>query len=148
MKFRCPKMRRKKHLLVLLVQTVLFFHTGKLILITDFISDESFCSLIIKTQLNLKIILVHCGNYYPCSWNPCEPHGQCISMYPSPNMKAYTLPVPSQLKTGEAGTTSSNKNDIFFITPSYSRWTDASKFCIDNDASLLEISPDNNNNLR
>ena len=89
-------------------------------------------------------VIVQCGNYYPCSWNPCGDHGQCISMYPSPNLKAYSLPFLSNYKVGSTLSTSSNEKDIFFITPPYSKWEDASAFCIENDASLLEVTLSNN----
>ena len=89
-------------------------------------------------------VIVQCGNYYPCSWNPCGDHGQCISMYPSPNLKAYSLPMLPHYKVGAGLSTSSNIKDIFFITPPFSKWEDASTFCIENDASLLEVTLSNN----
>ena len=65
-------------------------------------------------------------------------------MYPSPNLKAYSLPFLSNYKEGSRLITSSNEKDIFFITPPYSKWEDASAFCIENDASLLEVTLSNN----
>ena len=65
-------------------------------------------------------------------------------MYPSPNLKAYSLPILSDYKVESGLSTSSNVNDIFFLTPPYSKWEDASAFCIENDASLLEVTLSNN----
>ena len=92
------------------------------------------------------LFLVRSGNYYPCSWNPCNPNnddpptGQCIAMYPSPNLEAYVHPVASRQKSIQEDLNDSKENDIFIISPQYSRWEDASEYCVANDAALLEIS--------
>ena len=93
---------------------------------------------------NKVFILARCGNYYPCSTNPCDNDGQCIAMYPSPNLAAYEQPVVSRYKS-----VSKDWNDteaagsIFLMSPTFSKWEDAANYCIDNDASLLELNMNN-----
>ena len=143
--FLCPRMKRKKVILIFLVHTFLILHSGK----STYITNVAISSIVtfdnsLKYHYYLLNVLVRGGNYYPCSWNPCGDHGQCISMYPSPNLQAYSLPVTSRYRAGSESLTPSIEEDIFLISPLYSRWEAASEFCMANDAALLDISVNNN----
>ena len=83
------------------------------------------------------MVIVRCGNYYPCSTNPCGEHGQCIAMYPSPNLQAYDRSVEKLIPWD---LNDSHEEDIFFASPAFSKWEDASEYCRSNDASLLDMS--------
>ena len=134
---------RKKLLFVVLVYILGASTTGN----HDIFSTSLFClwqlylNQIIRNGSRLIIqllflVIVRCGNYYPCSWNPCK-FGHCVAMYPSPNLQAYVRPVEN-LITRDID--DSIEEDIFFTSPAFSRWEDASEYCISNDASLLDMS--------
>ena len=92
---------------------------------------------------NKILILARCGNYYPCSINPCENDGQCIAMYPSPNLEAYEEPVVSRYKFDSKDWNITEAGNIFLMSPTFSKWEDAANYCIANDASLLELNMNN-----
>ena len=92
---------------------------------------------------NKILILARCGNYYPCSINPCENDGQCIAMHPSPNLEAYEEPVVSRYKFDTKDWNIAEAGNIFLMSPTFSKWEDAANYCIANDASLIEISVNN-----
>ena len=92
---------------------------------------------------NKILILARCGNYYPCSINPCENDGQCIAMYPSPNLEAYEEPVVPRYKLDSKDWNNTEAGNIFLMSPTFSKWEDAANYCVANNASLLELNMNN-----
>ena len=65
-------------------------------------------------------------------------------MYPSPNLAAYEQPVVSRYKfESKDWNDTEAAGGIFLMSPTFSKWEDAANYCIDNDASLLELNMNN-----
>ena len=85
--------------------------------------------------MNKIMILARCGNYYPCSTNPCQNDGQCIAMYPSPNLEAYEAPVVSRYRFDSEDWNNTEAGNIFLMSPTFSKWEDAANYCIAKDTT-------------
>ena len=137
------KMGRKYSLTLIIVYILASFQTGNFNTFSIHWFWPIICSIHLTNRFIIQLllsVLVRCGNYYPCSTNPCGEKGQCIAMYPSPNLQAYIRPVDKIVPEDLNG---SSDRDIFFTSPTFSRWEDASEYCISNDASLLDMSINN-----